>query len=132
MNFSDALDLLKKYGKYEIAERECKQKGYSHSGDLIKCCEIYCRHFDDVIVRLKREKGKIMQIPCKKWDEIPENLKYYNKTCYIVFESASREFCKKHCKYSLEYIYPKIEEIDQIYEAKSVLKKEAENDFYLR
>ena len=49
-------DLLKKYYKYEIAERECEKHKCPYN--IIKCHEIYVKHIDDIIIKLNKQKEK--------------------------------------------------------------------------
>lgn len=132
MDVMDAVNLLKKYELLEKAERECLQKKIDKSPyDMVGHHNIYCNCLNSKWKELRDKKQQLQKIKCKEWDNIPQKSKPIHDACEFAQYTISN-YCKTICKFYKDEIEVIENAMKELNEAKSVLKKAAETDFYLK
>mgnify|MGYP004459356155 CR=1 FL=1 len=133
MNVIDAINILKKYERYNDAQNECKRKKIDEAPyDMQGHHKIYCRYLSQIWGELRNKKETLLKVKCSEFDNIPDNPKPVHSDCYSVSLGCTREYCKTKCKYYQENIAPLVQEMNEICEAEKVLKETAERDYQLR
>ena len=100
MNVIDAINILKKYGRYNDAQNECKRKKIDEAPyDMQGHHKIYCCYLFQIWSELRNKKETLLKVKCSEFDNIPDNLKLVHGDCYSVSLGCTREHCKTKCKY---------------------------------
>lgn len=133
MDVMDAVNLLKKYGLYNAAEAECKDKKLSNIPyDMIGHHKIYCSYLQKKVNEYRMEMNKVKEKTCIKWSEIPIEKKPAHDVCSFVEPVLKNTFCKDCCKVFSSSIIPISLKIQELNEAQDVLMSASEKDYWSR
>lgn len=132
MDVLDAINLLKKYNKYDEAESECKRKKVSTAPyDMKGHHEIYCSYLSKIWRGFRDQLEKAQKRECVEWNNLPCPKPLHNN-CAFISVGSLKNHCKNNCTYYLQTIKPLEDKMLELSEAQEVLKDAADKDEALR
>lgn len=132
MDIMDAIDLMKHFGIYNEAKRECEIKRIDKSPyDMQGHHRIYCSHLDKKWVQLRNRRDELQNIKCKEWDNLALQGRPLHDDCKFAYYSIT-DYCQNNCMFYKDIIKKLEDEMVQVKEASNLLKKAAEEDYRLK
>lgn len=133
MNVIDAVDILKKYGLYDAAEAEIRNKRINKTPyDMQGHHTVYIKYLFHKWVELRDERDKLLKVKCINYDIISVDSKPAHDDCSYISAYCTKDCCKTHCTYYKDKIAVYCQKMDELDEAQNVLQEASDRDYQSR